>query len=401
MPTTEGQVGFGIVGCGRIGRWHAKTVRGLLGAELIAVSDVDELAREKAARRFGAVACCSAELLRSPEVDVVSVCTPPATHADLAVAAASAGKHVLVEKPLAPSLAEADRVITACEGHGVHLGVVHQQRARSASRAARTLIGEGALGALLTGSAVHTWRRRPEQLETWRGAAAAGGGLLLDQAIHAIDLLIWFLGEPLWATGATAALTGRTESEDSAVAAIGFADGALATLTGTMAANVVRDDIAIDVAGTRGAFRLEVRDYDHAEIVALQLADSGALSARRLSHQEIEELVRLQGGRWREGPSAVLWRWLATLAGKNRGGAPFRSPRAFLRRVADRVAQSETGELQGHAAVLQSMASAARGTGGPLVTGVEARRALAVIEAVARSNREGGRRVMLSSLTAL
>ena len=262
--------------------------------------------------------------------------------------------------------------------------------------ALRAMIAAGAFGDVRVAAAVHTWHRPLEQRarDGWRGQSGAGGDLLLDQAVHAIDLLVWFLGTPAWVTGATGE-DADTDGAETVVATIGFESGALAALAASTAANRMRDDIAIDLAGTRGGFRLEIRDYDHAEIAALDLA-AGAGRARRLAGTEVEALIRQQGGAWRAGPRSPLLRLLARIAGAERGGHPFRSPRAFLRRRLDRIAQSQTGELQGHALLLAGMVAAARGTGRPLVSGEEASEAIAVIDAIHRSQAGGGQRVGLA-----
>ncbi len=337
------------------------------------------------------------ELLEQSAIDVVSICTPPATHSTLIESAAAAGKHVLVEKPLALNLVEADRALAICEQHRVHLGVVHQQRARSATRALHEWVVGGVLGRPIMAVATHTWFKTPLQFERerWRGDIRAGGGMLLDQAIHAVDLLVWFLGVPRWVSGYSAVLASNTEAEDTAVATIGFEGGALATLAASTVANMSRDDIALDWIGTCGGFRVEIRDYDHAEIVRLNVATSAQQRARSLSLAEIEARVRDHDGLWRGGPSSPWWRMLAVIASKDRGAHAFRSPRSIIRRQVDRVAQAERGEPQGHAAVLARMAAASRGECEPLVTGHEARHSLAVIEGLNRSATSSGARVEL------
>jgi predicted dehydrogenase len=360
------------------------------------VSDPERRPRDELARTFGARPCATPEaLLEAKEVEVVLICTPPASHASLIEASARAGKHVLVEKPLALSLADADRAIGVCARHGVQLGVAHQHRARAATLALRALTAAGAFGEALVAAAVQAWHRPPElrAREGWRCQSGAGGDVLHDQAVHAIDLLVWFLGAPAWVTGASR--ENAAHDLETVVATIGFEGGALATLTASSAGNRMRDDILIDLAGSRGGFRLEIRDHDHAEIAALDLA-AGDGRARRLANAEVEALIRREGGAWRAGPRAPMLRLLAQIAGAERGAHPFRSARALLRRRLDRIAQAETGELQGHARLLAGMVAAARGRAPPLVTGADARAALAVIDGVQRSERFGGQRVALA-----
>jgi predicted dehydrogenase len=393
-----GPVRFGILGCGGIGRWHARNVRALPGLELAAMADPDPGARDRG-RDLGVPIHPSAEdLLARPDVEVVCVCTPPAHHASLIEAAARAGKHVLVEKPLALDLADADRAIAACRRSAVHLGVAHQQRARSGTRALARLAHDGALGRLVLGAVTHAWHKTQERMDrdAWRGDAAAGGGVLLDEAVHGLDLLTWFLGEPVWVQGATRTSVLRIQAEDTAVATIGFESGALATLAAGSAVNAARDDIAVEILGTRGMFRIEVRDYDDAEIVRLDLAQAEGARARPLAPEQVEAVVRAESGSWRGGPVSPLWRAAARLAGPGRGVRPFRSPLAYLRRQADRKAQREQGEPQGHAALLAAMAAAARGRGAPLVTGEDARPSLAIVDGLRRSAAAGGARVALT-----
>ena len=394
------EVRFGLIGCGGIGRWHARSLATIRGVALVGVTDSNPDAIAKVAESSGARAFATLDsLLAERDIDIVTICTPPDSHAIIVEAAARAGKHVLVEKPLAPTLAEADRAIAACAAAAVHLGVVHQQRARSATQAIHRMVAEGTLGSSVLASATHTWYRSQQQYdrEAWRGGSAPGSGFLFDQCIHAVDLLVWLLGEPRWVSATTSELVIRGHGEDTVVATIGFGSGALATLAASTGANQGRDDIALDFAGTCGGARLEIRDYDNAEIMALSVSPSPEKRARPLSAREIESLVQREHGEWRNGPRSPAWRLAARLAGAVRGSHPFRSPRAWLRRQADRVAQLEYREPQGHAAILAQMARVVRGEETPMVTGRDARRALAVLDAMNRSHSAGGERVTLSN----
>lgn len=393
-------VGFGLVGCGRIGRWHARALSRLPEARLTAATDTDREALASFGRAFDAAACPSLEsLLRRRDVQAVVVATPPASHVAIGEAAAGAGKHVLIEKPLGLSVDEATRAIRACASAGVKLGVVHQQRTHSAVRAVHELVRNGRLGKLALAVGVHAWRRTPRDLEVdgWRGAVGEGGGLLLDQAVHLVDLLLWLLGEPEWVEGCLPVAGEGEGAEDPAGAVLGFRHGPLVTVGATSSANAMRDDIAIELYGSRGGLRLEIRDYDHAEIARLDLASAEDRRARRAPDAVVEDLVRRHQGAWRDGPTDLPWRLLEPLADPERGGRPFRSLRAYLRRLLDRRAQLERGQLQGHPEVLRRMAMAVRGEGEPVATGEEARSGLALIEAWRRSSREGGHRVRVGA----
>jgi UDP-N-acetyl-2-amino-2-deoxyglucuronate dehydrogenase len=399
------KVRFAVAGCGGMGRWHARVLGTLPGVTLVGGADPDAAARKAFARAAGAPVHDSlGALLAAEPADVVCVCTPPAHHLDAVEAAAAAGRHVLVEKPLAVSVAEADLAIAACARSAVLLGVVHQQRARSAARLVHGLLESGRLGEPELAVATHTWYRTAEQLrsDAWRADALSGGGVLADQAIHTIDLLVWMLGMPSWVSGHVGPRR-RAEGdggggEDTAVALLGFASGLVATLAATTAANAMRDDMALELYGSRGSVRLEIRDYDHAEIPWLDLSgDASGGRARRLAPAAVEEMIRAEHGGWRAGPAALPWRWLARIAGGGRGEHPFRSPRAFLMRRLDRQAQAETGEAQGHAAILLQMAEAVRHGGQPLVTGEDARRGLVIIEALRRAQQQGGARIEIGT----
>jgi UDP-N-acetyl-2-amino-2-deoxyglucuronate dehydrogenase len=397
--TVQREVGFGLVGGGRIGRWHAKQITSLPGLKLVAIADNDKAAAERSSKAFQVpVAVDIANLLDREGLDVVLICTPPATHADLIEQAALSGKHILVEKPMALDLERVDEILETCAAREVILGVVHQQRAQSACKALKTLVADDQLGKILFAVATHAWYRKAEgaDKQNWRHGGP-GSGLLYDQAIHAIDLLIWLLGDPIWVTGTADNVLSDGPHEDRACALIGFAGGAMATLAASSVANRAHDDITIDVSGTRGGARLEIRDYDVAYLHQVDQSKQVTRRATTLSPEAVEALIRHHGGIWRAGPKNLLWRMVGTIAGE-RGRYPFASPRAFLRRSVDRKAQAETGEPQGHAAVLQDMAEAVRNNLRPIATGADARKAIAVIDAIYRSSRGDGRPVSIATI---
>jgi predicted dehydrogenase len=387
-------VGFGILGCGGIGRWHARQLATLEGTRLVAMADPEPKARERAARDLAVPVLADPEaLLADPEVEIVSICTPPATHLALALSAAAAGKHLLIEKPLALDVAGADQVLAACSTRDLLLGVVHQQRTQAACRAVKRLVEESSLGTLQYAVASLCWYRPQEVLEqhAWRGRDP-GGGLLLDAGIHLIDLLLWLMGPAAWVSGY--ARDGARPA--NVTATIGFRSGAGAAVALSFAGNLFRDDIAIDLVGTRGGCRLEIRDHDHAELVRLDLAAKDGERASRQMDGKAEELMRAAGGGWRDGPRQPLWRAASRLLPAERGRLAFTSPISYLQRWIDRKAQAERGQPQGHAAVLAGMAAALRGGLASVATGVEARDGLLLIEALEQSGRSGGGRVELA-----
>src|SRR4051794_6392108 len=383
-------VGFGVLGCGGIGSWHARQLLALPSANLVAMADPDAAARQRVHARLKVPVHAEVrDLLRDPKVEVVSICTPPATHVDLAEQAAEAGKHVLVEKPLALDAAAARGVVELCARRRVLLGAVHQQRTQTACLALKRLIEIDTLGTLYYAVASLSWYRPAAATagHAWRGRDL-GGGLLLDAGVHLVDLLLWLLGP---VEGVTAQGDGG-EPPRTVSALLLCRSGVAATLALSFAGNLYRDDVAIEIVGSRGGCRLEIRDHDHAEIVRLDLAAAEGARAGRVAADGIRQRLRDEGGGWRDGPRNLLWRQAARLL-PERGRYAFTSPVSILQRQVDRRAQADRGEPQGHAAVLAQMAGAVRGGVPPLATGEDACAALAVIDAIGVSIAGGGRRV--------
>lgn len=226
---------FGVIGCGQIAVSHVAALRGLDAVEVAAVADVDpERARTFALRHGVPQAFATADELLASGVDAVTVCTPHAAHADGVLAAARHGVHVLCEKPIAVHLADADRMIQAAAKAGILFGVVYQRRLWPAARRIREAIDDGQLGPPISGAVVARFRRDAAYYaEPWRGRwDTEGGGVLMTQAIHHVDLLQWFMGPAVQVTGryATLAHTGLIEVEDTAAAIVEFASGAVATV---------------------------------------------------------------------------------------------------------------------------------------------------------------------------
>jgi predicted dehydrogenase len=231
-----------VIGCGVIGRFHAASIAQLAPeAELaVAVDEVPERARDLAAR-YGAQAATSvADTLARPEVDAVAICTPSGQHADLAIAALAAGKHVIVEKPLDVSPAAARRVAEAERRTGRTITVVSQHRFDPSSQFVHRAVREGRLGRITSGTVSIAWWRGQDYYDSgsWRGTwRLDGGGALMNQGIHTIDLLVWMLGTPTEVFAWTDCLAHRDiEVEDTAVATVRFASGALGVIHGTTAA---------------------------------------------------------------------------------------------------------------------------------------------------------------------
>jgi UDP-N-acetyl-2-amino-2-deoxyglucuronate dehydrogenase len=224
-----------------------------------------------------------AAVLADPEVDAAIVLTPADSHLELVRALAVAGKHVLLEKPLATSLDDSVAVVEACRRAGVRLGVVLQHRFHPAARAFAESMAGGALGEMTSAAVeVRWWRPQSYYDEPGRGTRARdGGGVLMTQAIHTLDLFLTLAGVPAQVTAfAGTSAAHRMECEDIVAAALRYANGAVATVNATTAAPP-GFDARIEIAGTRGsatlaAGRLELRALDGSVQTAGEAQGSGA-----------------------------------------------------------------------------------------------------------------------------
>ena len=257
---------IGIVGLGMASGPHARSLQDLKGhVEVKAAFSPSAARRQAFADCYGFPVADSADAVFSdPSVEAVLLLTPPNTHLDLVRQAAAAGKHVLLEKPLEISLTRAEELAGLAEGAGIKLGVVLQHRFRPAARALARWLREGALGDIVAASVcVPWWRPQAYYDEPGRGTLERdGGGVLLTQAIHTLDLFL-SLTPPLSAVAAFATTTPlhRMETEDLACAALRFRNGALGTLDATTASYPGYAE-QISIVGTRGTARLTAGKVD-------------------------------------------------------------------------------------------------------------------------------------------
>ncbi|WP_144112292.1 Gfo/Idh/MocA family protein [Paraburkholderia sp. BCC1886] len=230
-----------IVGVGLAATPHALALNDLRDeVEVVAVLGRSRERVESFAKQHGFAPGESLEAtLNDPGVDAILVLTPPNTHLEIVQRAARARKHVLLEKPLDISVSRAQRIVEICRDEGVHLGVVFQNRFRPAVQRLVALVEEGVLGPLAyAGLDLRWWRPQSYYDEPGRGTYARdGGGVLMTQAIHALDLLIWLAGDVASVTGATTTTSLHTmEAEDFASASLGFESGAAGYVLATTAA---------------------------------------------------------------------------------------------------------------------------------------------------------------------
>lgn len=255
----------GVVGCGMIARNHAEAFTAAPGATVVACSDVDPARARAFADRHGIEhAVSSLPEMAALGVDAVAVCTPHPTHEAVVIAAAGLGLHVLCEKPIAIDTPTAARMVTACREAGVRLGVMFQRRFWPASQRIRRAIDDGTLGIPVLGQCTVMLHRRPDYYtrDAWRGRwDTDGGGVLMTQAIHYLDLLRWFMGPVVEVTGryATYVHGEHIEVEDSATALLRFASGGMATVLATTGATP-GEGVQIKITGSTGA-TVSVSEY--------------------------------------------------------------------------------------------------------------------------------------------
>ncbi len=257
------RVGFAVVGAGVIGQVHAGNISMLESCRLVAVADQVRERAEMVGRQFGAKAYASIdEVVKDPDVEAVVVATPSYLHAPQTLYALQHGKHVLVEKPMATTLRGARLISETAKNAGLRLGVVFQERYLGAARRLKEVVSDGGLGRVyLIEAELKWWRgeadyyRSDEIARSWRGYwETEGGGVLMNQAIHTLDLVLWFGGDVEEVSGFISnASHPSIEVEDVATAAIRFRSGALGAISATVNTQPTnRQYRKIRVLGTRG-----------------------------------------------------------------------------------------------------------------------------------------------------
>ena len=232
--------GFGIIGCGMISDFHARAIGDVRGAKLVACYDNVPAAADRLAQSTGCKAYHRLDaLLADPAVEVVTIGTPSGAHLEPAVAAARAGKHVIVEKPLEITLRRCDKIIAECRNAGVVLSTIFPSRFHDSSVLLKRAVDSGRFGRLTVGDAYVKWFRPQSYYDggAWRGTwELDGGGALMNQAIHSVDLLTWLMGPVAEIRAQTGLLAHkRIAVEDVAMATLRFANGALGVIEASTA----------------------------------------------------------------------------------------------------------------------------------------------------------------------
>lgn len=339
---------IGIIGCGRIARNHVAALRGIAGVRVAAVADADPARAHAFATEHGVPhAFDDVDEMLACGLDAVTICTPHAAHEAGVLAAVRHGVHVLCEKPVALSVAQADRMVAAAEAAGVRFGVLFQRRFWPAAARIRDAIDDGRLGTPISGGIVARLNRDAAYYaEPWRGSLATeGGGVLITQVIHHIDLLQWFMGPARRVTGRCATLVHRgiIDVEDTAGALIEFASGGIATV---QAGTTFRPGLGVQVwVGSAQGHTASVTEF----------------------------------------PEGVGFTDLWTLPGEQEFAAGYGVGRTFdlpLATIHDHLAPY-------HARQIEDFVAALRADREPAVTGREAIRSLEIIEAIYTSSRTG------------
>jgi predicted dehydrogenase len=341
-------LGVAIVGCGMIARFHARALAEIPDVRLVALVSRSEGAGQKFADELGtSPALCTRldDALAMPGVQIVIVTTPSGLHLDSAVAAAKAGKHIVVEKPLEITAARCDAIIDACRKAGVQLCTIFPSRFGDANVALKRAVEAGKFGRLTLGETTCKWWRSQAYYDEggWKGTQALdGGGALMNQAIHNVDLLQWLMGPVSHVCGFTATLAHeRIEVEDTAVACLRFASGALGVIQATTSAHPGLPK-TVAIHGDRGTAVIEQDDV-------LRWNFEPATEEDAAVRQRFAQKVGASGGS--SNPAAI-------------------SHEGHRRQIADFVEAIRTGRA-------------------PLVDGREGRKAVAIIEAIYESARTG------------
>lgn len=275
--------GFGIIGVGMIADFHAQAIAHARGGKLVGIATRNaDNARVFAAKHAVPFATTRVEeLVARPDIDVVCVTTPSGAHLEPALAAVRAGKHVVVEKPIEITTERADELLREADARGVRIAPIFQARFGEGARTLKAALEAGRFGRLVLASAYVKWHRSREYYSGWKGTLALdGGGALINQAIHAIDLLQWFAGMPAevfcWKTRR---VYGHIEAEDTASATLRFASGALGSIE-ACTAGWPGWGRRVEIIGEHGSARLEDDRLDKWEFREAQPSDEAIRAAK-------------------------------------------------------------------------------------------------------------------------
>lgn len=333
-------VQVGILGGGNISETHARAAQATDGVAVAAIHGQNQEKARRLAERFGGRVCASLEEFFDHEpLDLVLIGSPSGLHAEQGIAAAERGLHVLVEKPLDIKTERADELINACDRAGVKLGVFFQDRVAPDIRRLKNLVDDGALGKPFLVSGRLRWYRPPEYYSgsRWRGTSALdGGGALINQGVHTVDLLLWLMGDVARVSARSTTALHDIEVEDTIVATLEFRNGAIGTLEAATSAYPGYPR-RVELTGTEGTIILE-----HDRIVAADLR-----------HARIDLVAPATASANLSATSPVV------------------------------------SDVRGHQELLKDFLRAIETNGKPICDGVEGRRSVELVEAIYESARTG------------
>ncbi|MFH1569597.1 MAG: Gfo/Idh/MocA family oxidoreductase [Gemmatimonadota bacterium] len=344
----SGEIGFAVIGLG-MGKHHCKAIANAPGAKLVAVCDVDEQRLAPAAAEYKCAAYTDyRDLLRNDEVQVINVATPSGSHVEIALELVAGGRHLIVEKPADIVVDRIDQLIAAGKKAGVKVGGIFQSRLVPLNIRIRDAIQAGRLGKLIGVHGHLPWYRKQEYYEgphgSWKGTRSMdGGGSLMNQGVHTVDLLQWLAGPVASVMGMFGVFGHKIEAEDQTVALLRFANGALGTIYTTTCCYPGYDQV-VTIYGSAGS------------ITKVE----GALNGWKLMGDE--------GGK----EEAQMMGLYGAGAGKGTGAA---DPMAV--------------GFDGHTEIVADMVKAIREDRAPTITLDSARHAVEIINAIFESGRSG------------
>jgi len=311
------RLGIAIVGSGMVANVHAAALQEIASADVRGVWGRNSVAVKAFAEKYGISSYPSYEaVLVDPTVEAIINCLPPGYHSDFGIQAATSGKHLFVEKPIDVSLEKATKLVKAYRDKNLVLSVVFQNRFTPAARKVKAALEKGLLGRIIQGDAYVKWYRPPEyyKANTWRGThAIEGGGALINQAIHAIDLLQWFMGPVKSIFGHVRTSVHSIETEDLGIAVLEWQSGAVGVIEGSTALwPGVKEKI--EIHGEKGFIAIEggnitawkVQGCEESEYVESAKISYGATNSPAISHvnhkAQIEDFIAAV----REGRDALI-----------------------------------------------------------------------------------------------
>ncbi len=287
------KIKFGLIGCGRIARRHAEVIKSIDQAELGAVCDVVKDKARSFGERYGVPWYVSAEeMLHQEDVEVASVLTPSGNHSDVVLRIADKVSNIVVEKPMALRLDDADEMISKCDVNHARLFVVKQNRFNLPVLKLREAVEEGRFGKFVLGTVRVRWTRTQQYYDedSWRGTWAMDGGVFANQASHHIDLLAWMMGEVESVMAMTATRLVNVETEDTGVVLLRFKNGALGVIEATTATRPKDLEGSISILGERGTVEIggfAVNEMKIWNFVTPQEGDSEVLEKYRTNPPDV------------------------------------------------------------------------------------------------------------------